>query len=90
MTISTKSYEQHQSIGPQITKTILNGCAMSPDGVTEVVFYHQRGTGNWSNWRWGIKPSGSGYAFEAQSTGADPNGVPGSAPPEDWSETYCA
>ena len=84
------SYEQYESIGPQIAQTILKGCATSPAGVTEVVFYHRRGSGNWANWRWGRNSNGTGYAFLAKCvTRPAPNGGRGYAPPKDWSETGC-
>ena len=84
------NYEQSQSIGPQIARNILNGCAMSPAGVTEVVFHHRFGSGNWATWRWGKKPDGNGYIFEPKCTiFPNPNSHHGPTPPKDWSETYC-
>ena len=84
------SYEQYLSIGPRIAQTVLKGCAMTPAGITEVVFSHVRGSGNWANWRWGKNPNGTGYTFLAKCVmRPNPNGGRGSAPPKDWSETYC-
>ena len=84
------SYDQYKSIGPQIAQSILKGCAMTPAGVTEVVFHHVRGSGNWAHWRWGRNANGTGYSFLAKcTTGPNPNGGRGHAPPKNWSETYC-
>lgn len=82
---------QYQSYGEKIVRTIFNGCAMSPAGITEITFSHVRGSGAWRVWRWGRKSNGEGYMFEPKCTqfkvtASNPSGYHSG---RNWKERAC-
>lgn len=68
VSVLMNDFSQYKSYGEKIVRSIFNGCAMSPAGITEISFSHVRGSGAWRVWRWGQKSNGEGYSFEPRCT----------------------